>query len=666
MTTNSIILLGTLAALAAAAAAPLAAQTPAPEIVACYDAKTSSAGKPQGSGIVYRIQVPGVVNQQACVDQDDVQFSWTIRHGALTDLGSDDHRQYLLAEGARAVTKGFAVTGGYPTFAAIPATGAGTRFMWSAGKAALRAGHIDESHAALWDDAAIGVGSTALGFNSNASAAFSFACCAAATASNQFAMVLGSNSAASGWAATAIGNSAIASGDYSTAIGFQANTNGMSGATVFADAQGGPPVRATAPNSFVARAQRVWFGTSGDQPTNPAGYFTVDGLIASTTDGFKFPDGTVQSTAATGGVSGTPSNTPNTLVQRDANGGFAAGPVTVDGSFLARHIAGGGIPGTGAGERLMWYAGKSAFRAGGVTGDQWDDANVGNGSTAMGVNTIASAGLSTAMGANTTASGVSSTAMGDFTTASGSVSTAIGSHTTASGGWSTAMGRLTTATADASTAMGQGTTASGMASTAMGWQTIASGSISTAMGLATTASGDRSTAMGQKANTNGQAGSFVYGDNSTAFDVSATAPNQFVVRAAGGTIFYSNSDLSGGVTLAPGGGAWESVSDVNRKEHFRDVDGEDVLGKIARMPIRGWNYKAQAASIRHLGPTAQDFYAAFRLGESDTTITTTDIDGVNLLAVQALERRTREQAREIEALRAELAALRAEVAQRRP
>jgi len=35
-----------------------------------------------------------------------------------------------------------------------------------------------------------------------------------------------------------------------------------------------------------------------------------------------------------------------------------------------------------------------------------------------------------------------------------------------------------------------------------------------------------------------------------------------------------------------------------------------------------------------------DFYVAFKLAKSDTTITTTDIDGVALLAIQALERRT--------------------------
>jgi hypothetical protein len=95
------------------------------------------------------------------------------------------------------------------------------------------------------------------------------------------------------------------------------------------------------------------------------------------------------------------------------------------------------------------------------------------------------------------------------------------------------------------------------------------------------------------------------------------------------------------VELRPGGSAWFSVSDANLKEHFRDVDGDEVLAKIARVPIREWSYKTQDASIRHMGPTAQDFHAAFRLGEDPLTINTMDANGVALRAVQALEARTR-------------------------
>lgn len=82
-----------------------------------------------------------------------------------------------------------------------------------------------------------------------------------------------------------------------------------------------------------------------------------------------------------------------------------------------------------------------------------------------------------------------------------------------------------------------------------------------------------------------------------------------------------------------------------------------MLQKLAALPIQSWSYRSQASSVRHLGPMAQDFYAAFGLGESDTTITTTDIDGVNMLAIQALEKRTRALQQEIEMLRAGMQAL---------
>ena len=66
------------------------------------------------------------------------------------------------------------------------------------------------------------------------------------------------------------------------------------------------------------------------------------------------------------------------------------------------------------------------------------------------------------------------------------------------------------------------------------------------------------------------------------------------------------------------------------------MNGADVLAKIAGMPIREWNYKAQDAAVRHVGPTAQDFHAAFGLGEDPLRISTIDADGIALAAVKAL------------------------------
>jgi hypothetical protein len=67
---------------------------------------------------------------------------------------------------------------------------------------------------------------------------------------------------------------------------------------------------------------------------------------------------------------------------------------------------------SGAGTRLMWYPKKAAFRAGNVTGTAWDDANIGNYSTAFGQDAKASGANATALGANVTASGNNALALG--------------------------------------------------------------------------------------------------------------------------------------------------------------------------------------------------------------------------------------------------------------
>jgi hypothetical protein len=93
------------------------------------------------------------------------------------------------------------------------------------------------------------------------------------------------------------------------------------------------------------------------------------------------------------------------------------------------------------------------------------------------------------------------------------------------------------------------------------------------------------------------------------------------------------SQMTSGVSLAAGGSGWDVVSDANMKTNLRDLDGEDVLSKLARIPIREWNYITQDASIRHVGPMARDFHAAFGLGGDDRRINTLDPDGISLKAI---------------------------------
>jgi hypothetical protein len=72
------------------------------------------------------------------------------------------------------------------------------------------------------------------------------------------------------------------------------------------------------------------------------------------------------------------------------------------------------------------------------------------------------------------------------------------------------------------------------------------------------------------------------------------------------------------------------------------VNGFEILTKLAVLPVSTWRYEWEPASVRHLGPMAQDWKATFGLGDTDTTIPHVDANGVLLVAVQALVRQVQE------------------------
>lgn len=104
----------------------------------------------------------------------------------------------------------------------------------------------------------------------------------------------------------------------------------------------------------------------------------------------------------------------------------------------------GSTPISGVGARMMWIPAKRAFRAGEISGTQWDDLNIGLTSFACGINTIASGQYSTAMGGNTTASANSSFSIGSNTIASGIASTSTGYFSKSQGNYSFSIGNRTT------------------------------------------------------------------------------------------------------------------------------------------------------------------------------------------------------------------------------
>ena len=78
-----------------------------------------------------------------------------------------------------------------------------------------------------------------------------------------------------------------------------------------------------------------------------------------------------------------------------------------------------------------------------------------------------------------------------------------------------------------------------------------------------------------------------------------------------------------------------TTSDRETKQQFTPIDPQSVLAKVAQLPVSEWSFKSDPG-VRHLGPMAQDFHAAFGLGPDNRHIATVDADGVALAAIQAL------------------------------
>jgi hypothetical protein len=142
-------------------------------------------------------------------------------------------------------------------------------------------------------------------------------------------------------------------------------------------------------------------------------------------------------------------------------------------------------------------------------------------------------------------------------------------------------------------------------------------------------------------------GSFVWSDDVPGSATLAdTAANQFVARASGGVTLYTDQTKTGGVTLASGAGTWASLSDRNAKNEIAPIDGGAVLAKLSTIPVDAWSYKFESG-VRHMGPMAQDFYSAFRLGVDDRHITSIDEGGVAIAALKGLYAHARTKEKQI-------------------
>lgn len=184
-------------------------------------------------------------------------------------------------------------------------------------------------------------------------------------------------------------------------------------------------------------------------------------------------------------------------------------------------------------------------------------------------------------------------------------------------------------------------------------------------GINNVAGGESSFVAGRLTrNSEEHGGVFLFADTSTFANFASNSANEFAARATGGVRFVLAVDALGNpawtCSVSDLSASWSCSSDRNLKENLARADGRQVLERLVQVPIYRWNAKGRPTL--HLGPMAQDFYSAFRVGEDDKSIATIDADGVALASIQGLYEILREKEARLSAQQEHIASLNARLA----
>ncbi len=232
----------------------------------------------------------------------------------------------------------------------------------------------------------------------------------------------------------------------------------------------------------------------------------------------------------------------------------------------------GGPPLIGTGSYMIWYADKGAFRAGGISGTEWSNTNVGVNSFAAGTNCIARGDASTAIGGANIADGLYSLAAG------------FANHTIGTGSFAT--GSSNTITQDYGNCIGTGSYANGRGATTIGWYNVANGANSTVIGIL------NDSIVAPQIIANSTTPLFIIGNGTGP----ANRSNAMVVRNNGRVGLGNNAntyqlELSTNSAAKPSSSTWTISSDARLK----NIDGNYTKGlsDIIKLNTILYHYKKE-------------------------------------------------------------------------
>ena len=126
------------------------------------------------------------------------------------------------------------------------------------------------------------------------------------------------------------------------------------------------------------------------------------------------------------------------------------------------------------------------------------------------------------------------------------------------------------------------------------------------------------------------------------------------VSNAGVSAQFTGGSGGAGTCEYDGSSGFNCPSDRNLKTAFVPVNETRLLNQLAAMPVFEYSMRGARQKARYVGPTSQDFRAAFHLGTSDKTINTANAQGVALAAAKALYARVKQDEAKIASLEKQL------------
>jgi len=121
--------------------------------------------------------------------------------------------------------------------------------------------------------------------------------------------------------------------------------------------------------------------------------------------------------------------------------------------------------------------------------------------------------------------------------------------------------------------------------------------------------------------------------------------NSFIVRNIASQELMRLTDTT--LTIS---GTFVSASSRTIKDNIESVEPREILDMVSSLPIYKWNYINDEASVKHIGPIAEEFYELFRLGSDNKHIASLDTSGIALAAIQALSSELKIKSNQIESL----------------